>query len=327
MTTVAGDASLPSRRAPAAPARRLLADGRRRHRRRRCRPRPIVPADRRGAARDPPPNAFVMTDMMADVIQRGTAQLAKSLGRRDLAGKTGTTNDRRDAWFVRLQRGSRRRDAGSASTRSARSATAKKAAALRCRCGSTSWMRRCAARPNIASRNRRDCAHVGIARTGRAGARRRIRARCSRRSSPGTRPAAVPDDGSIEASTPKRGAGRERGVDVLSARCAAPTLPVVWRVRASDGTTMSRRPNPSADLMRQAVADEAARIMREQGVEDFLHAKRKAAERLGVIDAVDPAAQHGNRGRDARASPPVRARPTRGRSASTCAAPRCRPCG
>ena len=45
-------------------------------------------------------NAFVMTDVMTDVIQRGTAQAAKSLGRTDLAGKTGTTNDRRDAWFV-----------------------------------------------------------------------------------------------------------------------------------------------------------------------------------------------------------------------------------
>jgi hypothetical protein len=48
---------------------------------------------------------------------------------------------------------------------------------------------------------------------------------------------------------------------------------------------MSRRPNPRADLMRQAVADEAARIMREQGVDDFLLAKRKAADRLGVTDA------------------------------------------
>jgi hypothetical protein len=48
---------------------------------------------------------------------------------------------------------------------------------------------------------------------------------------------------------------------------------------------MSRRPNPRADLLRQAVADEAARIMREQGVDDFLLAKRKAAERLGVTDA------------------------------------------
>lgn len=48
---------------------------------------------------------------------------------------------------------------------------------------------------------------------------------------------------------------------------------------------MSRRPNPRADLLRQAVAEEAARIMREQGVADFLLAKRKAADRLGVTDA------------------------------------------
>jgi penicillin-binding protein 1A len=41
-----------------------------------------------------------MTDMMTDVIQRGTAQRAKVLGRRDIAGKTGTTSDHRDAWFV-----------------------------------------------------------------------------------------------------------------------------------------------------------------------------------------------------------------------------------
>jgi penicillin-binding protein 1A len=47
-----------------------------------------------------PANAYVMTDIMTDVIQRGTAQRAKTLGRIDLAGKTGTTNDRRDAWFV-----------------------------------------------------------------------------------------------------------------------------------------------------------------------------------------------------------------------------------
>jgi penicillin-binding protein 1A len=47
-----------------------------------------------------PANAYVMTDVMTDVIQRGTAQAATALGRRDLAGKTGTTNDRRDAWFV-----------------------------------------------------------------------------------------------------------------------------------------------------------------------------------------------------------------------------------
>lgn len=48
---------------------------------------------------------------------------------------------------------------------------------------------------------------------------------------------------------------------------------------------MSRRPNPRAELLRYAVAEEAARIMREQGVDDYLLAKRKAADRLGVTDA------------------------------------------
>ena len=49
---------------------------------------------------------------------------------------------------------------------------------------------------------------------------------------------------------------------------------------------MSRqRPNPRAELLRQAVAEEAARIMTEQGIDDFLLAKRKAAERFGVVDS------------------------------------------
>jgi hypothetical protein len=47
---------------------------------------------------------------------------------------------------------------------------------------------------------------------------------------------------------------------------------------------MSRRPNPRAEMLRQAVAEEAGRIMHEQGVDDFLLAKRKAAERFGVTD-------------------------------------------
>jgi penicillin-binding protein 1A len=47
-----------------------------------------------------PANAYVMTDMMRDVIREGTGRRAMELGRQDLAGKTGTTNDRRDAWFV-----------------------------------------------------------------------------------------------------------------------------------------------------------------------------------------------------------------------------------
>ncbi len=44
-------------------------------------------------------NRYTMYSMMQDVITRGTATRAKVLGRRDLAGKTGTTNEQRDAWF------------------------------------------------------------------------------------------------------------------------------------------------------------------------------------------------------------------------------------
>jgi penicillin-binding protein 1A len=44
-------------------------------------------------------NAFVMDSMLREVISAGTGASAKSLGRNDLAGKTGTTNDYVDAWF------------------------------------------------------------------------------------------------------------------------------------------------------------------------------------------------------------------------------------
>ncbi|MCP4302448.1 MAG: peptidase, partial [Gammaproteobacteria bacterium] len=47
-----------------------------------------------------PQNAFLIQDMMRDVIHRGTGVRARrELGRSDLSGKTGTSNDRRDAWF------------------------------------------------------------------------------------------------------------------------------------------------------------------------------------------------------------------------------------
>ena len=46
-----------------------------------------------------PQNVWLMTSMMQDVIQRGTGRKARVLGRTDLAGKTGTTNDQKDGWF------------------------------------------------------------------------------------------------------------------------------------------------------------------------------------------------------------------------------------
>jgi penicillin-binding protein 1A len=43
--------------------------------------------------------AFILTSMLQDVIKRGTARRALSMGRSDLAGKTGTTNESKDSWF------------------------------------------------------------------------------------------------------------------------------------------------------------------------------------------------------------------------------------
>jgi len=43
--------------------------------------------------------AFLMDSMLKDVILRGTGRKAKVLNRSDIAGKTGTTNGPRDAWF------------------------------------------------------------------------------------------------------------------------------------------------------------------------------------------------------------------------------------
>ena len=46
-----------------------------------------------------PETAYIMTAMMKGVVERGTATRVKALGR-PVAGKTGTTNDLADAWFM-----------------------------------------------------------------------------------------------------------------------------------------------------------------------------------------------------------------------------------
>ncbi|MFI4958647.1 MAG: penicillin-binding protein 1A [Lysobacterales bacterium] len=69
----------------------------------------VLPADVHGDNAHPPVlaplvidarNDYLITSLMKDVILRGTGFAAKALGRDDLAGKTGSTNDHRDAWFV-----------------------------------------------------------------------------------------------------------------------------------------------------------------------------------------------------------------------------------
>ncbi|MDG3577040.1 penicillin-binding protein 1A [Rhizobium sp. YJ-22] len=47
-----------------------------------------------------PMTAYQITSMMQGVVQRGTAAGKIKLDGRDVAGKTGTTNDEKDAWFV-----------------------------------------------------------------------------------------------------------------------------------------------------------------------------------------------------------------------------------
>jgi len=47
-----------------------------------------------------PQVAYDMADILRDVVQRGTAVRAKALGRSDIGGKTGTTNEAKDAWFA-----------------------------------------------------------------------------------------------------------------------------------------------------------------------------------------------------------------------------------
>ena len=61
-------------------------------------PSPRSPARTRERAIDPR-NAFIMTTMLRDVVRAGTRRRAMQLGRQDLAGKTGTTNESVDAWF------------------------------------------------------------------------------------------------------------------------------------------------------------------------------------------------------------------------------------
>ena len=50
-----------------------------------------------------PRHAFIINNTLSEVIKTGTGKKARSLGRPDLAGKTGTTNDAFDAWFAGYQ--------------------------------------------------------------------------------------------------------------------------------------------------------------------------------------------------------------------------------
>lgn len=64
-------------------------------------PLPLETATERSAPRViSAQNAYLIRSMMMDVVRRGTGAKAMELKRNDLAGKTGTTNEQRDAWFT-----------------------------------------------------------------------------------------------------------------------------------------------------------------------------------------------------------------------------------
>jgi penicillin-binding protein 1A len=60
---------------------------------------PLLPKERIAPRIISAANAWIMDDIMADVIKRGTGVRARVLGRGDISGKTGTTNDSHDTWF------------------------------------------------------------------------------------------------------------------------------------------------------------------------------------------------------------------------------------
>ena len=59
----------------------------------------VIPAKNLAPQIIRPQIAYLLADMMKDVIRRGTGVRARSLNREDIAGKTGTTNDAHDTWF------------------------------------------------------------------------------------------------------------------------------------------------------------------------------------------------------------------------------------
>jgi penicillin-binding protein 1A len=110
----------------------------------------VLPADIHDGARHAPVlaprvigprNDYLITSLMKDVILRGTGSAARALERPDLAGKTGSTNDHRDAWFVGFD-GELSPRSGWVSTTTARSAAANSAPRRPCRCGCSTWARR-----------------------------------------------------------------------------------------------------------------------------------------------------------------------------------------
>ena len=114
----------------------------------------VVPPKEEPVAAFKPETAYVMVSLMRSVVEQGTARAAGARIRRPIAGKTGTSSDSKDAWFVGFSPICWR-PCGSASTTARRWARARRAAARRSPSGPTSWPRRWpSARPGTSPRPR-----------------------------------------------------------------------------------------------------------------------------------------------------------------------------
>ena len=134
-----------------------------------------VPEGREAVA---PETAYVITQMLRGVVERGTGQAAKGLGR-PIAAKTGTTNDYSNAWFVGSRRASPRA-CGSATTGRAVSARTRPAPASPSRSGSPTWARCSATAPRRISRSQSTSCRCSWTRIRRASACAPSRWRSSR---------------------------------------------------------------------------------------------------------------------------------------------------
>ncbi len=197
---------------------------------------------------------------MADVIKRGTGRRALSLNRTDIAGKTGTTNEAKDTWFNGF--------------------TPNLVA--------TVWVGFDQERPlGEAEEGARTALPIwidfmrealkGVAEQHRAMPDGIVTLRIS------------PETGTLVRAENANGIPEMFIADHLpSARTqpAGAARPSRARPAASRSSRECARSDTKrrSDNLRLALAQEAARIMAEHGIRDFLVAKRKAAERLGLSE-------------------------------------------
>jgi hypothetical protein len=238
---------------------------------RRC---PASVADRAGAAGAA---RHLATERLAHGRHDGRRDQARhrhsrraGLRRSDISGKTGTTNEARDTWFNGFNRNivatvwvgfDQERPLGEGEEGS-RTAVPIWINFMREALRGTS--------PTDRGRCRRAGDRAHFAQDRYAG--RSQRGRCDLRDLHGRPlPPAANRGNTMPGSSPQTPAGSsEPCSDDTDAR------------PAPQGSTMTRRASPRKDNLRRALAQEAARIMAQHGIHDFLTAKRKAAERLGV---------------------------------------------